>query len=182
VESKPYLLRAPSPGHLDATFHRFIESRSASSRARYRERSRGLLVAPSSLREPLLGRYAALRPDQYRTIGSDGIGRRFDAVAVDPADLARSLEVVRRRLTVRPTLTGVSDLQLEAAPSGRVPLDRLRVDEDLASGLAFKKMRLFVREVRCREETDGVFEGSDEIYLGGTATDPFGSTRLVDDW
>ena len=48
---------------------------------------------------------------------------------------------------------------------------------DLAAGLAFKKLRMFVTEVRCREETDEV--GADHILIGGTRTNYLGETTRV---
>lgn len=47
----------------------------------------------------------------------------------------------------------------------------------LDEGALFKKMRLFIRRVRCVEETHEI--GNDEINMGGTFTDPYGNTNLV---
>jgi hypothetical protein len=62
---------------------------------------------------------------------------------------------------------------VDAAGKGIV----IKLDPDLIGGLAFKKMRLFIRSVKCIEETSEI--GSDEINLGGTVTDPFGNTSVV---
>src|SRR5215469_17619123 len=45
-------------------------------------------------------------------------------------------------------------------------------DPDLTAGLVFTKMRLYIAEVRCDEETDEW--GNDEIALGGVYVDPYG--------
>jgi hypothetical protein len=42
---------------------------------------------------------------------------------------------------------------------------------------------LFIRKVRCAEQTSGVFEGKDEVNIGGNFTTPDGQTTvLVDQW
>ena len=43
--------------------------------------------------------------------------------------------------------------------------------------MAFKNLKLFIKWVKCVEETDEV--GDDEVYMGGTATDPSAATTLV---
>ena len=51
--------------------------------------------------------------------------------------------------------------------------------KDLLEGMKFRKLRLHIDSVHCFEETDGPFEGDDEIGLGGTVTSAKGKSGIV---
>ncbi len=57
----------------------------------------------------------------------------------------------------------------------------IHLDPDLIAGLAFKKMRLFIRKVRCVQETYELLEGSDAINMGGNFTTADGKTTVLVD-
>jgi hypothetical protein len=78
---------------------------------------------------------------------------------------------------VEPALLEMGKLMLKFPPGVPPP-----VNADLQAGLTFKKMKLFIRRVTCLEETSGIFEGSDEINMGGSATDPLGNTSKVNEF
>lgn len=154
---------------LDMTFKAFLDTRSASARTRLRERSQSLFSASSGVmgvgvNAHPFGRYTALSPKDYRTFGFDGLSDRFGKLSVASEPLVNSLNRLHDRLLV-------------SMPNPSNAHNR-NADTDAASGLMFKKMRLFINKVRCKEETDG--PTSDEISLGGTKTNPFGSTTIVD--
>lgn len=165
-----------APGRLDGTFRAFLASRSAPTRARFRERAEALLDAPSSLRAAHLGRYAALNPKEYRTFGSDGMVSRLGLPPVDSAALKESFGRFHTRLAFVPKLPKVSEVEHETIDKTQNKV-KIKLDPDVVGGLMFRKMRLFINKVHCKEETDEI--GSDEINLGGTVTDPFGNTALV---
>jgi hypothetical protein len=60
----------------------------------------------------------------------------------------------------------------------RINPDVLIAAGDAAAGAEYKTMKLLIRKVTCLHETNKVSD-SDEINMGGTATDPFGNTAQV---
>lgn len=54
---------------------------------------------------------------------------------------------------------------------------KLQFDKDLIDGLAYRKLRLYLKEVSCFQTTSG--PGADEINLGGTVTTAEGETSTV---
>lgn len=152
-----------APGRLDRIFSEFLETRSEAVRARYAETARGLLDGPGQLRAAQFARYGAVDPKEYQAAGSDIVSdmSTLDPLPVDETNLTNSLIKLTNLLSRTPP---------ETKPT-------IKVDPDLKAGLAFKKMRLFITGVKCIEETDEV--GSDEIYMGGNSTDPFGNTTAV---
>ncbi len=160
-----------APGDIDQTLRTFVASRKPSSRARSQERSQTLLKAPIELRADHFGRYADLKPELYRTMGSEGMASRFGNPKVASADLVKSLERLQTGLAFAPIRPKPIEVQ-HNTPQGTVKLD-----PDVIGGLFFRKMRLYINWVKCIEETDEI--GDDEINIGGTVTDPFGKTLLV---
>jgi hypothetical protein len=145
-------------GDLDQMFRSYFGTCGAITRQRHRERSRVLLAAPQPVRARDFGRYAAVDVHQYRTLGSDKLAAHAGVLPVKGPAIKLALHASPKILLKLPPF---------------VP----PVDPDLKAGLAFKKMRLFIRRVRCVEETNEI--GSDEVNMGGNATDPFGNTSLV---
>jgi hypothetical protein len=165
-----------APGRLDETFRGFLASRRESSRSRYQAKARALLEAPVPVRASQLGRYSALDPKEYRNLGSDAMASRFGKLPVDPGRLKDSLAKFRARFAVMPKLPKITLVDQDTTDTSQKQV-QIQFDPDVMAGLMFKKMRLFIKKVRCIEETDEV--GSDEISLGGTVTNPFGTTSLV---
>lgn len=168
-----------APGRVDQAFRAFFASRSPVSRARFRERGQALLSGAPVIRAAHLGRYAAVDLTEYRTLGSDGMTSRFGKPAVDSAALVTSLERLRDRLALLPRLPEVPVVEHETSDVNHKKII-IKLDPDVVGGLMFKKMRLFINKVRCIEETDEI--GSDEINLGGTVTNPFGNSSLVNEF
>lgn len=174
-------------GSLDVMFRDFLKTRSSSARTRYREHSRALLAAPAPLRTDNFGRYAALNIQEYATVGSDGLASRVGKLQVQSKAVKEGLARYRRHLA-GPTISHANgsiplfvnpQAGIEPHPEPEDP-EPEEVDQDLSAGMAFKKLRLFIRNVHCFEETDEW--GADHIHLGGTATNPDGSTSLIDEF
>ena len=55
---------------------------------------------------------------------------------------------------------------------------QLKLPKDLVDGLRYRKLRLYLKEVRCLETTSG--PGDDEINLGGTVITASGETSIID--
>lgn len=55
-----------------------------------------------------------------------------------------------------------------------------KVNEDLVAGLKYTRLKMFITEVRCREETNE--SGADHVLIGGTRTNYLGETTTVDQW
>jgi hypothetical protein len=149
-----------APGGMDRMFRSYLASRSAETRNRYGEHARALLASPVLIRAREFRRYAGVDVQEYQSLGSDQLGDRLGNLAVG-GGLKQRLEKYTKAIFKLPpgqTLTPV--------------------DPDLRAGLAFKKMRLFIRRVRCLSESSE-WSDSDEISMGGTATDPFGNATLV---
>jgi hypothetical protein len=153
-----------APGGMDRMFQKYLATRKPAARARYGEHARALLASPLPIRSRDFRRYAAVDAQAYRALGSDRIGERVGklAPAVAGDDLKLRLEKFTRAVFKLPSgFTGTPILT-----------------PDHAAGLAFKKMSLFIRRVTCLGESNE-WSDSDEINLGGTATDPLGNTTLV---
>ncbi|HLL72569.1 MAG TPA: hypothetical protein VK363_14090 [Pyrinomonadaceae bacterium] len=166
---------AAASGQVDKLIREFLATRSAPVRARARANARAIMESAPQQRQKHFGRYAAITLNDYRAVGSDNMESRVGALQVNSAALKKGLESLHKRLSVA---------HLEAAkpaPSrgaGANP-QAGQSNPDLEAGKRFKKLRLFIREVRCIEETsDG--PGSDEINLGGTIVGATGNTVLVD--
>lgn len=161
--------RSAAPGSLDKLFRDFLATRSAPVRARARLKARTLLEATPAQRRKNFGRYAALSLKDYAAVGSDGVDERVGRLEVDPAALKKSFERLRTRISVMPP---------ELPKPQRDGNGGVR-NADLAAGLAFQKMRLYIRKVRCKDETsDG--GDSDEINLGGVKVGATGNVELID--
>src|SRR5262245_32343276 len=146
--------KASASGSLDKLFRSFIAGRSAAARAGCRKQAQALLSATAPIREREFGRYAAVSAQQYRTIGSDKIVGKVGKLNVQK----------------EPTKAALLKLNTSILGNGFKAPNSF-ISPDLLAGLEFKTMTLFIRGVRCLEETDEV--GSDEINIGGAATDPF---------
>jgi hypothetical protein len=169
---------AQAVGDVDKPMSEFLKSRSASSRGRYRQIATALLASPAPIRAMHFGRYAAVEPKEYLTLGSEKVRSQVVPLQVEPTAVRPSLRALGHRLArvdeIAPHL--LINQKVLAAAGQNI---KIKLDPDLVAGLAFKKMRLFIKSVTCLEETSGVFEGSDEINMGGTVTDPFGNTSQV---
>mgnify|MGYP001447735127 FL=1 len=95
-------------------------------------------------------------------------------IKVNASSLAGALDIGKLNEYIEQVATG--------SRSSGDPL-RYRKPKDLAAsldksqGAKFKKLGLFIKRVKCVEETDEV--GADEIAVGGSKTDPDGTTHLV---
>lgn len=160
---------------LDKLFREFLATRSSSTRTRAREKARMIMESEPQLRQHHFGRYAAIGLKEYRTLGADGLDGRVSALKVNTTALKKGLEKLSTRLSATPAqashLTSSQGAPTIAAASLHPH------NHDLAAGLLFKKLRLIIREVRCKEETDG--PGSDEISMGGSIVGATGNTAIV---
>lgn len=161
-----------SDGRLDQSFRRVLESQSPMTRLRFQERARGVL-ASQALRTAQLGRYSEDDPAEYRLIGSDHLAVRVEPFAIEMADFEEIAANIAKWFSVPGTPDEVDELPDEK------PKPHITIDKDKVEGLKFKKLRLFIRKVRCIDGTNEV--GDDHIHIGGNATTPFGDTNLVDD-
>ena len=123
------------------------------------------------------GSLESARPHLGRA-GSRGLRRIERAGTVLKAQrvTARVLERTRllSELTAAATTLGWAEQPTSAGPASP------KVNEDLLAGLKYTKLKMFITEVRCREETDEV--GADHVLIGGTRTNYLGETTVVDQW
>jgi hypothetical protein len=143
-----------TPGNepLDIAARALVASRPQREREAARVQARSLLAAPDAARMRHFGRFANLQTATYRSQG----------FAAAPK-LSVNADAVRAALTRVAT-------QLHPISGSPNP--------DVVAGAAYKTMKLFIKRVRCIDETNGEW-GSDEIALGGTKTNPKGETTLV---
>jgi hypothetical protein len=162
-------------GTLDATFREFLESRSTASRTRFRAGALALRDAPIAVRGAHFGRYSSLSHDEYKTIGSDKLAARFGNVPVGThgEPFAALVNSYHAKMAVGPVVLKLPE-KPEPPKQAKFPI---KLDPDVVNGLFYKKLQLFITRVHCTEETSEI--GSDEINLGGTATDPSGKTGMI---
>ena len=153
--------RGTPPGALDAMVRGFLASRKPAARKRAAVHAQQLLAASEAQRMFELGRYSRISVDDYVALGSDDVGSRLAGLTVKPEQLRAGLDTFR-----------LHHLKLPATLSPKA------IDADLSAGLAFTKLRMFIRGVRCVEETDEI--GSDEINLGAVKTTPSGDVSIID--
>lgn len=172
VEEQP-----TAAGRVDVMFRNLLNTRSASLRGNVREQAHALLNAPLPLRTRTFGRYSTIGAQEYAMIGSDRLADRAGQLQLQPAAVEESLQKYSAQI-----VNMVNAIQVAAPMEQEANTDNdeqavIQLDSDLIAGLAFKKLRLYITEVRCVVETDEV--GSDEINLGGTVTTPLGKTVMV---
>ena len=163
-------------GRADQVFHAFLATRRPLARTQLREQATALLAAPMPLRTTHFGRYAAVDPQVYRSKGSDEMTTLVSKLAVDGAAVRKSVDALRKRLAFAPAGPKISVVEHETVDATGKKV-RIKLDPDALAGLAFKKLRLFVRSVKCVEETSEI--GSDEINMGGNVTTTAGATTIV---
>lgn len=168
--------KAAASGQADQMFRKYIASRTASVRALHQKNARSVLEGPMAVRTAHLGRYAAIDPKLYATLGSDAIGNHVARLAVDSEAILASLEKHGTEMAATPIFG--------KAPPPVAPVNHLiptLPTADQTAGLAFKKLRLYITKVRCLAETSEL-SASDEINMGGSSVDPKGRTSLINEF
>jgi hypothetical protein len=150
-----------APGELYGIVHNFMSTRTPAAQQRAQVKARALLQSSDTQRQLVFGRFAAVKASDYLTSGSDVILKSLADFRLDPAAIRSGFGRYRKFHLV-------------------LPVKDMRDAQDLQAGLAFKKLRVFLGAVRCVEETNEA--GSDEINMGGTRIDPFGNTKIIDEF
>jgi hypothetical protein len=165
-------------GDVDKLFRKFLATRSAPTRTRVQQKARTLLKATPQMRRQHFGRYAAIDVKDFAAVGTDGIDKLVRPLKVDSAALKKSIEKVQSHVRV-----GFADDD-KVKINGRKGREKTRldagdIDTDALAGSRYKKLELYIRKVRCKEETSELSD-SDEINLGGVIIGATGNTVLVD--
>ena len=145
------------PGAVDTTIADFLSTRSDAARAVYRANATTRLASPATSRRSSLGRFAALSQRDYARVGSDGLDSVTPALRIDHNAFRTALASAAEKPKQRP---------------------RLKLSKDVVEGLRYRKLRLYLKEVRCLETTSG--PGDDEINIGGTVISASGETSIID--
>jgi hypothetical protein len=146
-------------GRLDQALQKFLAARTPKTREAVAAHSRLLLEGTDAQRASTFGRYARVPVADYLAVGSDTFDTHLRR-AIPANELNADLDALRTHLVKLPPIV----------------LSHPKPDQDLEDGLAFTKMRFFIKAVRCVEETDEW--GSDEINIGAVVTDPTGKTWI----
>ncbi len=139
----------------------FVAGRKPRTKAAYEAGARALLDAPPATREAHFGRYAKRAPAAFASAKPEPPPR--------PAKPA-TLEDLRSFSTPSSSMTD--------RPDAESPGKRAR-DKDLADGKKWKQVEFYISEVRCIENTGGLFEGTDEIAMGGVGVGATGGTERI---
>lgn len=143
-------------------FATFLRTRPKAMREHAKSRAAAVLSSPEVIRRGSFGRYANLSAADYAQFGLEGIGGRVGRLAIDPKATRLAFERLRQALVKVPA----------DADGGGIHAD--------AATLNYTKLRLFVKRVRCIEETDEI--GSDEILMSSVNSDPFGNSWIGHTW
>src|SRR5688500_13999851 len=131
--------------NLSAALNRVVASRNAPNLA-----SRLEALGNAESARPVLSRVNATRPGKVSGIESVAKARRVVGFKIKRKELIHELAGMAKA-------KGWDEFaQLDPGAS--------QIDPDLAAGLKFNKLRMFVTEVRCREETDWEI-GPDHILI-----------------
>lgn len=164
-----------APGALDIAISDFLASRSERALAAYRKNARSVLDRPVAARELSLGRFGRIQPAEYARVGSDNISTLTATSSIDAQQLKTSLHRAQNAIRrIHVPSSAFDDLNGGDAPQK----PKLQFDKDLIDGMAYRKLRLYLKEVSCFQTTSG--PGSDEINLGGTVLTAAGTTSMVD--
>ena len=82
-------------GQLDQAFRAFVARQKPATRQRLRERAHAKLTSPPALMKTHFGRYASVSPDEYPTVGSDGLVARVGKLSVDSEAVRKGVTKVR---------------------------------------------------------------------------------------
>ncbi len=148
--------KVDKPGTNDLMFRNFLATRKPAVRARYQTFGQNQLNRRLG-RAGAFGRYDAVDPTRYATVGSDQMHQLITRAPIDTARIKINIDREPPRIKLNP--------------------DFVKYQADLAAGAKYKKLGLFLKYVYCIERTDGW--GDDEIGMGGTIGDPDGKSRQM---
>ena len=148
----------------------FVASRQPKASAAYAAKAKQLLATPQSRAE--FGSYAALDPDKLMSLSHAAVAKQ---IGLKPA--ADSAVTQLKTLN----LAGMSRLDLLAgAPAdsdATPPVGKPSHNPD--PGLAYKRLEFKIVWIRCLDSSGGVFEGDDELLIGGVVTGAQGAVVKV---
>ena len=143
-------------------FHAFLASRPAVMRQHAAERATALLGSPEVIKRATFGRYMSLAATDAAQLGPAGLGAKVGTPALDGQAVSAAFSRLTSALAKVPPEAGTGKVVVK---SGTLP---------------FTKLRLFVKRVRCIEETAEI--GSDEILMSSVNSDPLGGTWIGHTW
>ncbi|MDQ0463967.1 hypothetical protein QO010_001738 [Caulobacter ginsengisoli] len=164
----------------DELFARIVASRPAAGKQRLQAKARAMLDAPRATRESFFGRYGAVEPARYTGLAM--VHASVGPVAVDGKKLKAALEAVGKNDAARMHLEAVhstaSEVKIVRKKQPQDTGQKSAAQLDAEAGAKFKHLSLYLNKVKCLNTTDGE-AGSDEIAMGGTATNPSGETTKI---
>jgi hypothetical protein len=155
------------------SFRAFVSSRKRPAQLLARRRAKALFESPVGARELYFGRYARL---DIRAVQS----KSLDQIVAAAPKLTLNMDSLKRGLSIGDVNEYVMPQAVRSNPRNqllRYKPGAVAAALDRAEGAKYKKLGLFVKKVDCIEETDEL--GSDEIAMGGSKTNPDGSTHLI---
>jgi hypothetical protein len=163
-----------NPSPVDLVLREFINSRPRDVRSKHAEKATALLRSPRRFREQTLGRYGSIEPEQYATVGFDGL-----ASLAGPRSGQDLSDAVKRLRNLRLSVPASHAERSQAGTEKSVLVPEVgALMRDEVLGHKFTKLGLFIKEVHCFEETDEI--GADEISVGGVIVDADGQTHVID--
>ena len=149
-------------GELDSAIREYASTREPEAQEHAAAKARAILSS-ETLREHEFGRYSAINVSDYVAGGGAELMKgHMDKLKIDSAQLAAVYKTLLN--------TGLF------VPQSPV------TDADLEAGLAFKKLRYFITQVRCLEETYEPTSASDEINMGGIKVTPSGEHKIISEF
>jgi hypothetical protein len=158
-------------------FAPYVAGKKSRTKAAYAKTAAELLAAPQDVRDQHFGRYSGIAPAQF--LGMDGAAV---SKAAKPGPKALVSAEALKKLTL--PCSNVQDepdpdADAAAAKAAKEAAAKKAHEADLAAGHKYKLVELFISEVKCIENTGGLFEGTDEIALGGVVVGASGHTEKV---
>lgn len=156
-----------------AGLRRFAASRPRTKSGRVKRRAVALFESSTSAREMYFGRYAKLGIDEVQARSLELIVGSLPKLKLDSAALAAGLPIASVNGDVMPQAVRLNPRDLHRYRPGAVAAAL-----DKSAGAKYKKLGLFIKRVDCIEETNEL-SASDEIAVGGSKTNPDGTTHLI---
>ena len=165
---------------LAAPIRAYINTRKPASRATYLAKSAAMLAAPVATRQATFGRYAALAPSAF--LASDR--SRLKMTTIKPLTMVRKPDLLASlaKLSNLPQWGDDTPDPEEDAKEKQAEKDaaaKAAHDQDVALGQKFKEIEFYISSVKCLDNTGGVFEGTDEIAMGGCGVGATGNIHKI---
>jgi hypothetical protein len=154
--------KAAGAGH-DFTdlFKELVAARKPKAKEGYAQVANALLAAPLAQRQKVFSHYATVTPATFATTKVEALPKLAKPAAALTLEHLASFSTPSSMVVDKPEH------------------EKKEPDKDVTEGKKFKKIEFFISEVKDIENNGDIFEGSNEIAMGGVAVGATGHTEKI---